>query len=768
MENRFNLADIIKKTSGLSILDKLNPDITWNSFNELNIMNELLFFYLNKLTALPMMDMNNFIDNLELNVEEFQEVKQFNEQLLNCQKMLQVFCIQTYIYNQTINNTFKDLIDAIPNEINNTTINEFMNTLDLFKKTNTEQSKQTAGGPSKIMLILIQLLILITMGMPSQVELSYCLQTNSTTMVPIIENEGLSNNSVDKLKTSNALKKEIDYIQQLNSVQTSTNITNTLIAVDSAKSKELSTLQKLLFLLLGGENETSRQLFIDMTINLNSKSQKISNELKNSCIDIMKTMNRQGVFKTFLALDDAEAEIKKMEDTEKKVNDSFYDAFTKISYGSTIAAVGVSQGEIATAMAGFYVATQGVAEITSFKTRSSQTVLKPDILSGLNSTEKFDYNIYHNNKANLACNFAYDLEVYFDDEKNSIQVIGGKYNYDDIKLYIETLKTNLKMQLTANKETPKMSALNSINERLEILYEITEHLNKLIINTNSRLIQIQGKRPTINTPNDIKNYFDSQLAQLDPLLDYLGQYNPLKSRDIEDDVNVAIENMQQAAKQQQISDIKNAIAQNQTAAFFSSWSKLVGISAKGVASLGTETITGVSGAAIDSVENIVRQTFDMSTRIAKDYPIQSLSILFMLLMIYDMIAGVPGKIIKFIFNGITYLIVMPTKQVSKGLLFVYKMISTPFGNATKLEKVLVVDNVSGTITNNEEQMSDLDAAKALIQLKTSKGGSKYKSKKNRRKYICKKTKKHKSKKNKTTIRKNYKLKQCIKRKTSKK
>jgi len=160
-----DLNDIISNLSGNNVLDDSGLDITWNYFNLLESSNELLIFLLTKTSMIPMIDYLSPLpqDSTRMVYQEFEltsdqayKLQNMNNDLLNIQRMIQLYCSQMYSLTSLSSKMIKDLIDSI-GESNSETINRLMN---LIQGINEQEKINQRGGGNEFQLLNLLFIIL--------------------------------------------------------------------------------------------------------------------------------------------------------------------------------------------------------------------------------------------------------------------------------------------------------------------------------------------------------------------------------------------------------------------------------------------------------------------------------------------------------------------------------------------------------------------------------------------------------------------------------
>lgn len=726
MENTPNLADISKNLSGLSILDKLKPDITGGCFNSLIKETQMLIFLLIKTSIIPMINYNDLDDGLNktlgLTNDQFTNIINLNNQLLVAQKMIQMYCVQNIVLNGLIEEQLGDVIGMIPEETNINSINQFMNLVEAFKESESSNISETQVGGINLDDIRKSLARGITafLGIASIEAASAATTISPTSQVSIqissIDTQnGLGNSSLSMMNyspnttstesgrqqlseifaekgptpfTSALQEYSIKILENTPNIKRDVNIsqaidyrrkyqenerrkTNTLVQLTRQATEFIGMLQN------GEPSQTGEQLFIDMSYRLNEKTSKISTSIQNSCMNIIEKFNRIQGFEKIYDYNTAETTRKQIQDQINVINQSDKEIFSEAMIKTSATVLYSFFGDFTAAFLMGENAIETINNLSFFKsTEKSSKEMTPITLTPdqINDLSQYNYK-----RAKIACNFGYNLEIDFNKETKTLQVIGGRIEYDHLKYFIDTLKKNVELQILMNKSGNEAEIINSVNQRLQILSEITDSISDFI-NSHGNVIK------DVKSFSRIDDYYGSEISKINKLASYLELNEPVKARYTDE----------KKINQEQ----KLARSSNETDMFFKQASEIVRANSKGI----TETIFsaprgGIEGISNQSVNTVITVSDQILTGIrvifSKHYVV-------LISMFLTLLMACSGSVLKFVYKGVDYVLYLPKEAAKKSLAFLYQVVTTPFGFTFKLIKVFLF-KPKQDITNGSNQ-----------------------------------------------------------------
>ena len=763
--NKNNLKELSQSLSSNNILDDSGLDITWNYFNLLASSKEMILFLLTKTNMIPMIDYfaqisaenpKKVYEDFGLNLQQATTIQNFNIELLNIQRVIQIYCSQMFNLSSYSSTILYELIDNIPEETNVENIEVFMKTLNLFKS-----GQQKGGNKNDTIKMFIKLLLLLLIITPS-IKTSNELQKN----LELVTKKDDAYNPYNAAIISG--KKDDEFLKAIKSLEykkSSVDISKVITVYDKNIKSKYDTLFGSLINLLQPTMD-AKQTILNIVNNFNTQSKNSSIDIQKNCIELMKNSYEHGIFSTWKSLDDIEITKQKIDTAKKLVEEENNKSKEKIGATTFAAVASLTTGDVFSAAA--YLSAAGE---TFFDSLSSTKKLKEEekqIISvetentrGLSIQEKrnLENKLYTYSK--LYCSYGYNLQLSFDETTNVINIYGDKIDYNWMKNLIDVLQENLKLSISnAEKDTNRQVEylLKSTLQRLEILNEITNELSNIInfsFETHIMNLQIQ---PSANTINEIQNYFDDQMNKLKDLTNKLNEMYPKDKDVLLKEQKIAEADIELNVMKQNLLDlqsnatniIKQKSAERYATDLASSWiaaetyiKSWINISENSIkltgSSLGilTKELSNAIGeipkALIDTSLQLLNSILwkiliNPSGWICLSVP------LFIFLLYFGQIAGM---IRTFKWGGKKFITILYGSFV-----FVYEIIKTPFGYLFRKEKVLMTTSTNDLGRQPDEDLDELTTSLSSLKI----GGYKRKNRKTRKnkKYQTRKLKlKHK-------------------------
>lgn len=634
-----NLRDITNNISGIELLDKKELDITWNYFNLLANSSEMLLFCLTKSSLIPMIDYmapisktdtRKVYENFGLREEQAQRLQDVNVELLNIQKALQIYCTQSYTLSMISSKFLSDLIDSIPEETNVQDIDAFMRTVESFKLNMETQNGGAMNDTFKKSFFInaFKLLILILLFTPNvQSSTNLELVTKDNVYDPYNSNVLAIANQGEFLQT----------LSNLDFKQNPVDITRTIVVYNREFKSKYDGLIGTLINYLNQIEPSAERYILNIVDSVNNDLRGISLGVETTCLELMKNAYDKGIFASWNSLDNIENTNKKIEEAKKQKEEQNSQSISNIATSTLSAATSAMTGDLSSARK--YASSVGESfwdllsstKKTEEKFKEITTELQPTTKLTLEQKKRYENNLYTASK--LYCSFGYNLQLSFDETTKSLNVVGDKIEHEWIVNLINVLEENLKVKITAltlelNDDESKNVELNllvSTLQRLDILKAITNKLSDIInfsFKTHIMKVQIQ---PSKNTVNEIKNYFDNQLIELNSLLVKLNEFFPKRKEQIAEQKEMVEANIELKTLEQEVLDLKSnseniirareteryvtdiASTWNATQSIFKSWIDIGGSSIELGGSALSTVFGGITRELTSAVGEIPRQ-----------------------------------------------------------------------------------------------------------------------------------------------------------------
>jgi hypothetical protein len=802
--SNIDLLNISNKLTGFSNLDNSDLDLTWGYLNNLVSCKELLILMLSKIYSIPMIDYMAFTDNTNskkvyedfgLTLEQATNVQSLNLELLNIQKILECFCLQTFSFVSYSSDILYELIDNIPQDVNIDSIQKFINTIESFKN-----SQDGGDLNNKIIVVIIKIFLLMSIFIPitssnEQILSALQLITNvnnpyqpyNTALISVQDDEFKT--TIKQIKTSIPQAEEFD-------------VSKTLITYDNEVQQSLKTITGQLISLFSTP-ENGIKVFNDIVVDFNKKSNIFTQEASKSCFELIDIIYDRGLFSNIQDLDSIEQTNEKINQIEKIVEEEKRNTMEKAGV-SAMAAVAsaasyVTNPTLAAANMASYLVSFGesVTDLISSTSKTQKQIMEvatTDQQQKLTAQEKINLESNLRKYSKLYCSYGYNLQLNFDQNEKTLKVIGSKINYSWMENLINVLEKNLELEITKlstnlEENNIQLQLIISTKQRLNILKRITIYLAEIInFSSDSKMINLQVY-PSKDTPEQIKLYFDSELDELNKLLNYLQMQFPQQKKELENNKKIIEEQQELAIQKQEIININtNATAIiNQMAAersarnvasqfyAFKTWAQSYVEMAKNGTRFGfqstEEVLTEISKGLVNIVTkptlDAIKEFFLLLITNPSGWIVLGTGLIAFLIIIE--LSGL-GLIKTFVSNGYKFVVF-----IFGNIIYIFKVIVTPFGWLLKKEKVLYIQPSTDINTNidvpqpmilENNNNDEIQAAQALLDLsRSSRGGKKTKKNKKQNKNKPKKSKKHIKKINKNKTKKNKKLKKNNRKKS---
>lgn len=522
-----NLRDIANNISGVQLLDEKGFDITWNYFNLLQNSIKMLMLTLTKLYMIPMVDYmapvseNNprkVFEEMGLTEEQAVRVQNLNIDLLNIQKALQIYTGQSFLLSSIASKFLSDLINNIPEETNVTDIDNFIRTLQAF-----DVELQRGGAiddmfKKDLFVNLFKVLILFLLAGPTiQSSVVNAENMGVVAISPVNNNAVVISNPRELLKTLNEAKY----------YETSVDVSQSIVLYDRDFKLKYDGMVGSLISYFNQIEPSGKQYISNIVENINEDLRRISSGLKTNCLQLMKQSYDKGIFASWNSLDNIEAIEEKTQEIAEK--NRWFNLFSSRD-----------------------------------KDKESKELkqLQPTTQLTLEQKKEYEGNLYYGSK--LFCSFGYNFQLKLDETTDILNVVGGKVDYKSIIQLIESLDGNLNFQIKKlrddvqndKRNEVELNILESTQQRLNVLKEITNKLYDIIDFSFKIHIMDVEMQSSKNTIREVKNYFDEQLKELNSLLEQLNQLFPKQRERMEQEREIQQAKIVLETYEQQTLDIQ--------------------------------------------------------------------------------------------------------------------------------------------------------------------------------------------------------------------
>lgn len=785
MDNNFK--QFVNSLKGNSTSTHLDLDATWNIPNLLLNSNELLLIILTKTTMIPFIqDYTTISNDLGLTQAQSSSIQETNALLLVLHKMIQKYCIQQFAIGSMMKSEMDNIILSAPEIEDIQSIDDMINYMENFKKT---QQTQTGGmNITGKFLTLIGKLILFTF-LITPISLSEVISSEKTSDNQI----QLVLNGKNLIQPYNPQIVDIsleDFSQSLQEKtfiksRRSSSVNNMIVKYDDDIEKHKTRLLNQ-FLSVFSAPQSGIDVLKDIIDKFNSGLSEFSQGAEGICLELMDKANDKGVFGHFMDFDTMDKTNQKIEDIEIAVN-KYNSEITQQTITSSVATFATSVGTFALTgdyteamnQAAPYILSLGSSLIDSLTNTQNIEKEQKEFLSEkqislspeLTPTQKIELEnkIYHFSK--VYCSYGYNLQLQLNG--TDIDVIGDKIEYNWILNVIALLENNIDLKITKsslNKVLNKfeLNALVSLKQRVQILKAITNKLYHIVNFSMQSQISKLNIQPTADSLEKIDVYFNNQLQDLLNMLESVKKQFPKREEDLKQESLLveAEKKLNETADALKLQETEANIAsqQRQNAIVqLVSEMKAQNVSASWIAS---ETIyksyinlaVNATGFMGESLGNIVEAVGEAGLNVplgAVKSILDFINKILWLLVTHPagwVLLGSGLMVFTFWFGGIIGVIRIFKKSgelfvtITYGsIMFVYKLIKTPFGWIYRKQDVIVVPQIDNADISDEKY----EIANILLQLSAAPKGGKKRTKRQHQRNNQKVKKTIRKRKNKT-------------------
>ena len=799
MDNNFK--QFVNSLKGNSTSTHLDLDVTWNIPNLLLNSNELLLILLTKTTMIPFIqDYTTTANDLGLTNEQASSIQESNELVLVLHKMIQQYCIQQFALGSMMKSEMDNIILSAPEIEDIQSIDDMINYIQNFKKA---QQTQTGGVniTSKFLNLIGKLILFIFLITPISKSEDISSEKTSGNQTQLVLN---GNNLIQPYNPQIVDISLEDFSQSLQEKsfiksRRSSSVNNIIVKYDKDIEKQKTQVLSQ-FLSVFSTPQAGIDVLGDIIDKFNSGLSDFSQGAEGICLELMDKANDKGIFGHFMDFDTMDKTNQKIEDIKINVARQNLEA-TQQTITSSLATVATSVGTFALTgdygealnQAAPYILSLGSSLIDSLTNTQNIATKQQEFLAEKpvsTSTElspaqkiELENKIYHFSK--VYCSYGYNLQLQL--TGTDIDVIGDKIEYNWLLNVIALLENNIDLKITKsslNKDVNKfeLNALISLKQRFQILKAITNKLYHIVNFSMQSQISKLNIQPTGDSLEKIDVYFNNQLKDLLNMLESVKKQFPKREEDLKQE-SILVEadkklNETADALKLQETEANIASQQRQNAIVqLVSEMKAQNVSASWIAS---ETImksyinlaVNATGFMGESLGNIVEAVGEAGLNV----PLGAIkSISDFILKIFWLIVSNPAwwliigcgvVMANFFFGGIMGVIYIFKKAgeifvtITYGsIMFVYKLIKTPFGWIYRKQDVIVVQQIDNASVPQE----NYEIANILLQLSVAVKGGKLRTKRHRHKNKVKKTRRKNKTKSKNTTKRGKKSNKYSKR-----
>jgi hypothetical protein len=698
-----NLDEIIKQLEETKTATYLEPiDITWGYQNQLVNTIEMLLLMLTKTSEISFISNyteTNIYSSLGISLEQATIIQESNEMLLQLHRYIIKYCIQEFTLASYLKKLMDDTILEMP-EQNMDSLLEFINS-------GTQAGIQVGGGfYEKFLAGIFKIMILLMI-----VEASPMPQTESSDMSLQLFDENYRMNKGLLTVSVKNFQQELMALKERSSGPIEM---NNMVAIYDAGLKEKNEQFMGSFLSLFNNQQEGQRVLSDIISNFNRESRSFSRSVEESCIELMTMSSEKGIFAEWKTLDDAEETIEKINKAKTAVDEK-----QKGNMAANLGAAAASavSGDVVSAYA--YVLDLG-SDLSNWLSSSEVESASTEIIEQSSPTKDLtvaEKKILESNiftYSTFYCSTGYNLQL--DLKGTNVEVVGDKIEYLWMISLINQLESNLQFQISkisASKESAesKKSALyilTSLLQRLTVLKVITDSLER-IVNYSFKLEMIKlAKYSDPKTMDEFKIYLDKQLDSLKTQLARLNEAFPLKAQALAREKSLIEEEIKLKSLQQDIDDTlqkADTIATQRRADRNAAWLQ----GQWNATRTGIEAMTGILNSATAlGVESIVKFVKAPSVALLHE------GLQFVNSILWEILSSPAGWgiliggliFVQFSFGGVTGSIRLFKKGgelfvaiLQGSILFVYKLISTPFGYIYRQIATMHVNIAAGQIAN---------------------------------------------------------------------
>jgi hypothetical protein len=556
MDNMDNMDNNFKKfvdsLKGNSTSTHLDLDATWDIPNLLLNSNELLLIVLTKTTMIPFIEDYTKINNdLDLTEEQASSIQESNEMLLTLHNLIQKYCIQQFVLGSIMKREMDNIILSCPEIEDVQSIDDLMNYIANFKEI---QSQNGGLNITTSFLTLIGKLILFTFLITSLTK----SESDFITFKKISDNKNqLVLNGNNLIQTFNpeivdvSLEDFSQSLQEKSYIKTKrpTSVNNMMVKYDKDIEKQKTQVVNQ-FLSFFSTPQSGIELLNDIIDKFNSDSTVFSQGAEGICLELMDKANEKGVFSNFMDFDTQAETEQKIEDAEmavKKQNSEAKEQTINNALAPVVASVATFAftGDYAEALnqAAPYIASLGSSLYDSLINTKNIEEQKKEIIAksqptstALTPSQKIELEnkIYHFSK--VYCSYGYNLQLQLDENGSNIDVIGDKIEYNWILNVITLLENNIDFKIKKASiivdNTFELNALVSLKQRVQVLKAITNKLYHIVNFSMQAQISKLNNAPTAESLKNMELYFNNQLKDLLDMLESAKKEFPKREQEL--------------------------------------------------------------------------------------------------------------------------------------------------------------------------------------------------------------------------------------------
>jgi len=705
----------LKETGIATHLETIDP--LWNVPNQFVDSMETLLIILTKTSSIPVIpdySESEVYTGLGISSDQAKLIQESNQMLLLLQTYIEKYCVQQYTLSAYIKKTMDEIVSQIPET-------DMSNLVDFITNYNSDPNKPQMGGtiPINVLISLVLKFLFILL-----VVLPYNLGETSISKTAIVETTidktSIRNPTLKFSDKSEQYQKGIIYFNEEKFVSElfqkpeitsgEVNLNNMVVQYDAKVKEQVSGFIGSIVSYFK-TSEDGQMVLQNMIQSFNTESRKFSRSVEGSCIDLMIMSKDKGVFNDWRDMDSLKEttdKIQNVTDAVKTQNAQMQSGIYDKTVGAIISGVAVPfTGDYVTPAS--YVADLG-GDLWEY-IKSTKNVIKetkaiiaenpPSQVTTLSETEKKQIEAKIFTFSKLYCSFGYNLQLEL--QGTNITVIGDKIEYLWMVELIDTLESNLKFQITQaslleGDEKSKqltITILESLNQRLGVLKAITDSLYN-IVNFSFKIEMLKLSRfPSPNNMEEFRSFLTAQLDGLNKMLVSLNQQFPKRASELvlqkkqieeeielkafEDDINDMVQNVTSIARQRASDRRSKELGDWWTATetVGKSWVN-IGLNATdfGRQSLG-KAVESIAEFGAEGPLALVRSVLKFVNKFLYELltsPAGWIILIGGLFTLTFMFGGITGTIKIFKKGGELFLTIS-----WGGILFVYKLIATPFG-----------------------------------------------------------------------------------------
>ena len=729
------------KESGIAThLEPINP--LWNVPNQLVNSIETLLIILTKTSSIPVISdysESEVYTGLGITSDQAKLIQESNQMLLQLQIFIEKYCVQQWTLETYIKKTMDEIVSQIPET-------DMSNLVDFITNYNSEPTQMGGTIPmnvliTRILKFVFLLLVILPSGLGeiSDEKSSLKLISSDTTYakgIIFFSQEQFLSNLFQKPETKSG----------------DVNVNNMVVQYDAKLKDQASGLIGSIVTFVKG-SEDGQMVLQKIIQSFNTEARNFSRSVEGSCIDLMIMARDKGVFNDWRDMDS----LKETRDKIQNITDAVEAQNANIKSGMFNKTVGALLTGVTAPLTGDYATPAAyIADlggdlweyITSTKTgiketksivaenpASSQVAVLSETdtetpassqVAVLSEIEKKQLEAKLFTFSKLYCSFGYNLQLEL--QGTNVNVIGDKIEYLWMIELIDTLESNIKFQITqaslldGDEKSKKLTItiLESLNQRLDVLKAITDSLYN-IVNFSFKIEMLKLSRfPSPNNMEEFESFLKAQLDGLNKMLVSLNKQFPKQASKLALQKNIVEEEIELKSFEEDIIDMvqnANSIARQRasdrrakemedwwssTKTIGQSWVNL-GLNASdfGRESFG-KTLESLGSFAGEGPMALLRLVLKFGNNFLYELlasPSGWIIVIGGLFTLTFMFGGIIGKIKIFKKGGEMFLAIS-----WGGILFVYKLIKTPFGYVYRQIATMFVNDAPGIVP----QIQDAD------------------------------------------------------------